>query len=210
MSKVLVLKANPKPVATSYTLRLSEAFVNAYKAEHPGDTIIELDLFKEKLPAIDEIGFVAWGKQGGFIPAPPTPDESAWIESNEKIIDQFLLVDKVVLAAPMWNFNFPPVVKAYIDNIIVAKKTFMYTATGPVGLAKDKPVLLIQSRGGIYSSGPLAGYEHAESYLRSILGFIGITSFQTLLVEGVNMTPDKAEDIFESAVVKAKELAKKF
>jgi FMN-dependent NADH-azoreductase len=210
MATVLYLKANPKPVAASFTLRLADAFITAYKESHPKDTVTELDLFKTDLPVIDEIGFSAWGKSGGFIPAPLNAKESEWVEKNNVIIDQFIKADKLIFAAPMWNFNFPPVVKAYIDNIIVAKKTFKYTEKGPVGLLDDKPVILIQARGGVYSVGPMNAYDHAESYLRAILGFIGITNFKTLLVEGVNMTPDKIEDILSTAIAKGLELAKTF
>lgn len=110
----------------------------------------------------------------------------------------------------MWNFSFPPVLKAYIDAICIAGKTFKYTAQGPVGLLTDKKALHIQARGGIYSEGPAAAFESGHSYLAKIMQFHGVPSFEGLFVEGMAAMPDQAEAIKAKAIEQAMHLATKF
>jgi FMN-dependent NADH-azoreductase len=100
--------------------------------------------------------------------------------------------------------------KAYIDNLCIAGKTFRYTETGSVGLLTDKKAVHIQARGGVYSAGPAADIEMGDKYINAILGFIGITNKESVIAEGMNATPDKAEEIKAKALVKAKEAARRF
>ncbi|SUK36504.1 FMN-dependent NADH-azoreductase [Staphylococcus aureus] len=83
----------------------------------------------------------------------------------------------------MWNLSFPPVVKAYIDAISIAGKTFKYSAEGPQGLLTDKKVLHIQSRGGYYTEGPAANFEMGDRYLRTIMTFLGVPSYETIIMK---------------------------
>ncbi|WP_346355529.1 FMN-dependent NADH-azoreductase [Azotosporobacter soli] len=182
MKKVLVVTANPKPTDASYTLRLTEAFLTAYAKRHPDDRIERLDLYAVDIPFIDSTVFSAWGKTENH-----TPAELKLVGRMNELLDQFLAADKVILAAPMWNFLFPPMVKAYIDNLVIAGKTFSYTETGPVGLLSDKPILLIQARGGLYQEIPFSTFDHATPYLKHVFGFLGIQNFHTLVCEGTNM-----------------------
>ena len=101
------------------------------------------------------------------------------------VLDEFLSADIVVIGAPMYNFTVSTQLKAWIDRILIAGKTFRYGETGPVGLAGDKRVVVALSRGGLYTEGgPMRGHEHAETYLRTVLGFIGITP-QFVIAEGM-------------------------
>lgn len=203
MKKILAVLANPKPSASSYTLRLTDAFLAAYAERHPNDIIERLDLYSSDIPLIDATVLAAWGKKDDY-----TPEEQRITARMNELLEQFLAADKVVLAAPMWNFLFPPLLKAYIDNLVIAGKTFSYTETGPVGLLADKPVLLIQARGGIYQEIPFSTFDHATPYLKHIFGFLGIQNFHTLVCEGTNMGVGDAS--FDVALSQLDALTAKF
>jgi len=211
MTKVLYITANPKSKEDSYSLSVGSAFIDAYKKTNPNDEIITLDLYKMEVPLIDEIVFSAWGKfaQGQTFEQ-LTSEEQNKIAVMNNILEQFLSADKYVFVTPLWNFTIPPKMKAYLDNICIAGKTFKYTENGPVGLLTDKKALHVQARGGVYSSGPAADFEMGDKYINTILNFIGITDKQSIIVEGVSATPDKAEEIKAGAITRAKEVANNF
>lgn len=109
------------------------------------------------------------------------------------VLDEFLAADLVVIGAPMYNFTVSTQLKAWIDRIFVAGKTFRYGAEGPVGLAGDKRVIIVAARGGLYGAGtPAAGLEHLETYLRAAFGFIGVTP-EFVVSEGMLLGPDHRE-----------------
>lgn len=103
----------------------------------------------------------------------------------------------------------PPMLKAYIDTIKVARKTFRYTDKGPIGLVRNKTAVIIQSSGDIYSQGPLANYEHGSRYLTSVLSFIGVDRIETILMEGMDLSPERAANERERAMQEAAELARR-
>jgi FMN-dependent NADH-azoreductase len=107
---------------------------------------------------------------------------------SEKLVSQFLAADVVVVGAPMYNFSIPSQLKAWIDRVAQAGRTFTYTEKGPQGLAGGKTVIVASSRGGVYSTNPaLAGLDHQESYLKTVFGFFGITDVRFVRAEGVAM-----------------------
>ncbi|TCP58099.1 FMN-dependent NADH-azoreductase [Tumebacillus sp. BK434] len=211
MATVLYITANPKPEDQSFSLSAGRAFVNEYREANQNDEVIELDLFQANIPQIDPDVFAGWGKlQTGAAFDALSADEQAKVGRLGELVDQFVAADKYVFVTPMWNFSFPPVVKAYIDAICVAGKTFRYTENGPVGLLGGKKALHIQARGGFYSEGPAAEVELGDRFLRTVLGFVGITDVNTLAIEGQAAQPDQASQIKENGISKAKELAKSF
>ena len=211
MSKILYITSNPKTEDQSYSLSLGSAFLQEYKKLNPGDEIVTVDLYKMEVPLIDEVVFSAWGKFGqGMSFDALTSEEQSKISAMNNILEQFLSADKYIFVTPFWNFTVPPKMKAYIDNICIAGKTFRYTESGPVGLLGDKKAVHIQARGGVYSEGPAAAFEMGDRYINTILGFIGITDKESVIAEGMNATPDKAEEIKAKAIEKAKEAAKRF
>ena len=202
---LLVILANPKE--GSYTRQLLDAFLTAYRRHHPSDVISELDLYRQAaLPVIDDAVLQAWAKPADKL----SPEEQRLLAGIDHYTEQFLVADKIVFAAPMWNLQFPPQLTAYMATIMVAGRTFAYTETGCQGLAADKPVLLLHVRGGVYSSGPLQPFDHAVPYLRDVCAMIGITNFQTLLCEGLEMVPEQAEIILHQAKLQAAQLAEHF
>ncbi|WP_128896513.1 FMN-dependent NADH-azoreductase [Longirhabdus pacifica] len=211
MSKLLYVTANPKSPDTSYSLSVGQTFLEAYKAEHAQDEVEILDLYETEIPYIDGHILSGWGKlQQGESFDKLTDEEKSKVGRLNEISDQFVSADKIVFVTPLWNFSFPPLMKAYIDSICIAGKTFKYTENGPVGLLNDKKVLHIQARGGIYSEGPVKDFEMGDRHIRAIMSFIGIHDVETLAIEGVNFFPEKAQEIKEEAIAKAKELATTF
>jgi FMN-dependent NADH-azoreductase len=201
MSKVLYIKANAKEEGESRTFKISDSFIEEYKVLNPSDEIITLDLYKEG------IFFLPVGKLDEVL----VPDTGTG--KNHPILKyayQFLEADKYVIAEPFWNLSIPAILKAYIDYITVTGITFKYTAEGPVGLCFGKKAVNIVSRGGDYSSLPAAAFEMGDKYLRTLFGFLGITDFQTIAANGIDVIGNDANAIVEEAILSAKEIAKNF
>jgi FMN-dependent NADH-azoreductase len=208
MAKVLYITANPKPVAESFSLRTGKAFIEEYKQINPQDEVVHLDLYQLDIPMIDADVFTGWGKlaKGEDL----TAGEKAKVERIAEITDEFVSADKYVFVTPFWNFFFPPKMKAYIDAICIAGKTFKYTENGSVGLLGGKRVVHIQARGGFYSEGAARELEFGDRYLRTVLNFLGVTDIQTVVAEGMAYDPSKAEGIVAKAIERAREVAKNF
>ncbi|RAP76148.1 FMN-dependent NADH-azoreductase [Paenibacillus montanisoli] len=211
MAKVLYITAHPHDHQTSYSLAVGKAFIDSYRESHPQDEIVHLDLYNIPIPHIDADVFSGWGKlrSGGDF-SQLSAEEQQKVTRLGELVDQFVEADKYVFATPMWNFSYPPIMKAYIDAICVAGKTFKYTAQGPVGLLPNKSAIHIQARGGVYSEGPAAEMECGHRHLTAIMSFFGITDFKGIFVEGMNAMPDQAESIKAKAIEEAQKEAKVF
>lgn len=211
MTKVLFITAHPQDQTHSYSMAAGKAFIETYQKDNPNDEIVNVDLYKEVIPTIDVDVFSGWGKlQTGKAFEDLSAEETAKVGRLSELSDQFLNADKYVFVTPLWNFSFPPVMKAYIDSVCVAGKTFKYTEQGPVGLLTDKKALHIQARGGIYSEGPAAEMEMGHRYLNTIMQFLGVPSFEGLFIEGHLAMPDKAQEIMENGITRARDLAHSF
>ena len=152
----------------SVSRRLTAAALDQLLAAEPNATVIVRDLAAEPL---DHLTLAAL--------------------AEPEVVDQFLAADTVVIGAPMYNFGIPSQLKAWIDRITIAGKTFRYTAEGrPEGLAGDKRVIIAVSRGGFYDEG--SAMEHVETYLRGVLGFIGVTP-EFVHADGIAIGPDQRE-----------------
>ncbi|UOE53064.1 FMN-dependent NADH-azoreductase [Bacillus sp. CMF12] len=211
MAQVLYITAHPHDDKVSYSMAAGKAFIDSYKEANPNDEVVHIDLYKENIPQIDVDVFSGWGKlQSGKGFEELSEDEKAKVGRLSELSEQFVAADKYVFVTPLWNFSFPPVMKAYLDSVAVAGKTFKYTAEGPIGLLTDKKAIHIQARGGIYSEGPAAEMEMGHRYLTVLMQFFGVPSFEGLFVEGHNAMPDKAEEIKADAIARAKDKAKTF
>lgn len=119
--------------------------------------------------------------------------------TSDAILAEFLDADIVVIGVPMYNFTMPSELKAWVDRVIVPGTTFRRGELGPEGLVRNKRIILAIARGGIYAAGsPFSGAEHAESLLRSLLGFIGVTDIEAVVAEGLNF-PEARESAITSA-----------
>ncbi|USL38442.1 MULTISPECIES: FMN-dependent NADH-azoreductase [Priestia] len=208
MAKVLYITAHPRDESQSFSMATGKAFIDAYKEHNSSDEVVHIDLYKENIPHIDADVFSGWGKlQSG---SELSSHEQEKVNRLAELSEQFVTADKYVFVTPMWNFSFPPVMKAYLDSVAVAGKSFKYTAEGPVGLLTDKKALHIQARGGIYSEGPAADMEMGHRYIGIMMNFFGVPSLDGIFVEGHNAMPDKAQEIKEKGIAEAKKLAQTF
>ena len=123
------------------------------------------------------------------------------VDAGERALAEFLAADVIVIGAPMYNFSIPSQLKAWIDRISVAGRTFRYSATGPEGLAKGKKVVIASSRGGVYSEGAFAFMDHQETYLRGVFNFLGVTDVEFIRAEGYSHDAERRAQ----AVARARE-----
>jgi FMN-dependent NADH-azoreductase len=208
MAKVLFIKANSRPIEQAVSVKLYHTFLDSYRESHPEDTIIELDLFEENLPYYDTDKINGMYKLANGIEL--TSSEKEATDIVNKYLNQFLEADKVVMAFPLWNFTIPAPLHTYLDYMGQAGKTFRYTAEGPVGLLPDKKVALLNARGGVYSEGPAQSSEMSVNYVNTLLNFWGVEDTTTVIIEGHNQYPDRAEEIIEEGLQKAATAANNF
>jgi FMN-dependent NADH-azoreductase len=129
------------------------------------------------------------------------------IAASQAALAEFLAADIVVIGAAMYNFTIPSQLKAWIDRILVAGKTFRYSAKGPEGLVGSKRVIIVISRGGFYGAGtPAAAAEHLETYLRAVFGFIGISNPEIIVAEGLQIGPEQRKAALDGAMQLVKNL----
>ncbi len=127
--------------------------------------------------------------------------------ADSSTLDEFLAADTVVIGAPMYNFTLPSQLKAWIDRILIAGKTFRYTPDGPEGLAVGRRVIIALARGGMYDAGsPAASLEHLETYLRGVFNFIGIDP-EFVAADGLNISPEHKRQSVRSALGETVRLA---
>ena len=134
MTTTLFIKANNRQ--GSVTGRLYDAFLESYRVAHPKDTVIEVDLYKEQIPYLDEV--MINGNFKSAMGMELTPEEKAMSDIVTKHLEQFIAADKVVFAFPLWNLTVPAVLHSYLDYMHHPRKTFQYTEQGLVGLLSDK------------------------------------------------------------------------
>lgn len=207
MSKLLVIRAHPLTSEASKSMRLGDEFLAAYTAAHPDDDIIDQNLYNVAIPEIDLDLFSAWGKLREGMPFVRLNEaEQNKITLFDGYTTQFLNMDKIVVVNPLWNLQVPTRLKAWIDCICVAGKTFKYNESGEaVGLVTGKKALHIQTAGGFFNS-----EDPASHYLRTMLGFIGIGDYQEVAAEGMDHDPVHADDIMAAAIAKVREVAATF
>ncbi|HVE21512.1 MAG TPA: NAD(P)H-dependent oxidoreductase [Acidocella sp.] len=165
--------------SNSISRKLTASIVQRQKALHPGLEVTYLDLAAAAPMHLSPAHIGAM-----FGTAPTDPAVIADIAASAPFIDQLFAADIIVIGAPMYNFAPPSQLKAWIDRVLAAGKTFRYGADGvPVGLVSGKKVFIASSRGGAYHEGPLAALDHQEAYLKAALGFIGITDVTVIRAE---------------------------
>jgi FMN-dependent NADH-azoreductase len=205
MSTTLFVKANNRPIEQAVSVKLYSRFLESYRRSHPEDTIIELDLFAETLPYLDDTLINANYKYANNLEL--SSDEQQKKEKADHYLNQFLAADKVVFAFPLWNFSVPAVLHTYLDYLYQVGKTFKYTPEGPVGLIPDKKIALLNASGGIYSEGPAAPLDMSLNYVTNIMSLFGVQNIVTTRIEGHNQFPDRADQIIDEGLAKAADAA---
>lgn len=207
MAKVLVIRAHPLSSETSRSMQLTDQFVRVYQAAHPEDTVREVRLYDVAIPEIDLDLLTAWTRLRAGTPFVHL-SESEQVKSTlfAHYTDQFLDADKIVVANPLWNLMVPTHLKAWIDTISVSGRTFRYDAAGaPVGLARGKKALHIQTSGGHFG-----GKDPASVYLRTVFTFLGVADYEQIAAEGMDHEPERAAEIIEEALTRVTEAARTF
>ena len=169
----------------SVSRQLTQSITAQWRAAHPGTVVDYLDL------ATDAPSHLSAQSLGFRLP-PGTQDLSDGQRRenavSEALVSQFLAADVIVVGAPLYNFSVPSQLKAWIDRIAQAGRTFKYTDKGAVGLAGGKTVIVASTRGGVYSTSDAGNaMEHQESYLKTVFGFLGITDVRFVRAEGLGM-----------------------
>jgi len=199
MSRLLFIEANDSThQKKGISSHMNEAFLSSYRTHHPEDEIVVLNLFEERLPFFDLRLASAAAKL--FRGESVDPDDDVPIGKLQEYLTGFLDSDKIVFSFPMWNLTVPAPLHNYMDYLAQAGQTFRYTAEGSIGLVKGKQVLLLHSRGGDYSTADKADSEHAVRYMLDILRFFGIEDVQTIILEGHQQYPDRADELIKKAL----------
>lgn len=180
----------------SVSRALTSDIVAKQLALHPGARVIRRDLVVDAVLHLSDAHIAVF--RGGEVSSPALGQDVAM---GGAYIDDLFAADIIVIGAPMYNFSIPSQLKGWIDRVCVAGRTFQYGANGPEGLLKGKKVFIASTRGGIYTGdSPAAPLDYQESYLRSVLGFIGLVDVTIIRAEGLNVS----EAAKAAAVAKAR------
>ncbi|MBS1703066.1 MAG: NAD(P)H-dependent oxidoreductase [Armatimonadetes bacterium] len=202
MKKILFLTSSPRG-ELSHSKRVALQLVDNLRSAHSDVSITTRDLAAEPVPHID----------GSFVAAAFTPESDRTDEQrtrlalSDQLVDELLWADVVVVASGMINFGVPSTLKAWTDHVARVGRTFGYSESGPMGLIGPKQVFIVSSSGGVYSSGPMAAFNHNGAYLRSVFTFLGADQIEEIVVEGVSMGPEALESTLNGALARAGELA---
>jgi FMN-dependent NADH-azoreductase len=187
----------------SVSRQLSAEIVATEQRLHPGLAIAYRDLASTPIGHLSGAHLAA---RSGAVPE--TPDAQADIAAGDAMLAEFLEADIVVVGAPMYNFGISSQLKAWIDRLAVAGKTFRYSEKGAEGLAGGKRVIVASSRGGYYGpETPVAFLDHQETYLRGIFGFFGVTEITFIRAEGLALGEEQRAKSIDAARLEIAELA---
>lgn len=203
MSTLLHVSVSPRG-PRSRSNQVGATFVAAWQAAHPAGTVVTRDLTAEPPSFVNAAWF-----EGAFTPADGhSPAARTAMAESDHNIDQVLAADEIVITTPMFNLAAPAVLKAWIDQVVRAGRTFAMNDAGYQGLVPDRPVTVIVASGGDFRPGsPAEGYNFLESYLRAVLGFIGISSVKFVYAANQNLGEDAAAAGLTAAHAEARQLA---
>lgn len=188
----------------SASRQLTRQIVDRLTAADPKADVTYRDLDRAPLPHLDS------NHLAGMAPGATTGETTRQeLAQSAAALEEFLAADVVVIGAPMYNFSVSSQLKAWIDRVLVAGKTFSYTAEGPKGLAGGKRVIIASSRGGVYQPDTaMAAMDFQETYLRAVFRFIGIDNIEFVRAEGVAFGPQQREAALTGAIAGFQPVAK--
>ena len=181
--------------------RLADRFVAEWRTANPAGKVIVRDLARDTVPHLDA------GRFGAFVAKPEerTTDQQAVVAQSDALIAEVQGADVIVLAVPMYNFGIPSTLKAYFDHVARAGVTFRYTEKGPVGLLTGKRAYVFAARGGLYAGTP---NDTQTPYLRTFLGFLGITDVEFVYAEGLAIGESSRDKALADAHAKIVEMGR--
>jgi FMN-dependent NADH-azoreductase len=192
MKKLLVIETSPN--GNHSTSRQVTQSLVAHLKKKEDYVVIVRDLNHSPLPHVT----------GDTVQAYFTPSEAhtekhrAVIRPSDEAVDELLAADTIVIGTPMWNFGLPSVLKAWVDHVIRAGRTFSFAGGKLEGLVRGKKVYLVISSGSVFSEGPFSAYDQIVPYFKTALGFIGMTDLTVIRAEGTN-DPTKLSQVLAKA-----------
>lgn len=210
MTSLLYITCNLKPLEQSNSLAVGKAFLDEYLRHNPEDEVRFLDLYRDNIQRFDADVLSGVAKlRNGLEFVALTEEEQRKLGRIYRLADQFVAADKYVFVTPMWNLSFPAEFKMYIDTICVYGKTLRDTPTGPEGLlkGKGKKCLHIHASGGFHFG---KEEDHSVPYLKAVMGVIGVEEFESIVLEGGALLPERGAEFKSQAVRKAVETAARF
>ncbi|MEK4066067.1 FMN-dependent NADH-azoreductase [Peribacillus sp. FSL R5-0717] len=207
-TKVLFVKVNDRPADQAISSKMYDTFLQTYKETHRTDEVTELDLFKEELPYYGNTAITGLYKRNQGLEL--TAEEENAAKLVDQYLNQFMTMDKVVFAFPLWNSTVPAPLITYLSYLAQAGIMFNYTAEGPVGYAGDKKVMLLNARGSDYALEGMASAEMAVSLVKNIISLWGIKNPETVVIEGHNQYPDRSQKIIADGLENVAKAAEAF
>lgn len=194
MKHILHLKSSIQGAA-SYSIKLGQAIVEKVQQKYPGSTLEEVNLVDIEVPHLNPDVLRTF-----FIPGDQlTVAEKESIRFSDEVVKQLMAADIIVIGAPLYNFTIHTALKAWIDHITRAGITFGYGENGPIGKVTGKKVYVAMSSGGVFSEGPGKANDFVAPYLKSFLGFLGMTDMTVFRAEGLKV-PGLKEHAMEKAI----------
>src|SRR5215470_1670690 len=173
----------------SQSRSVAREFIDRWRDAHPRTSVTERDLTADSIPHLSLATLAATAQPADARNA--AERQSAALADT--LIEEVEAADVIVIAAPMYNFSIPSTLKAWIDHIARAGRTFRYGASGPEGMLKGRKAFIVTGRGGVYSGeSPAKSLDFQEPYLRATLGFLGLDDVAFIHVEGLKMSPEAA------------------
>jgi FMN-dependent NADH-azoreductase len=182
--------------SASYSNRVAAEVIDELVKRNPGATVTVRNVATDQLAHIDDDFIAATRSPQG----PQTERQRALLAQSDALVDELFAADIVVIGAPMINFTIPSTLKAWIDNVARAGRTFSYSEAGPKGLVTGKQVIIVGARGGVYPQ--TAPLDFQIPYLKGVLGFLGMTDIEVLEIDGTAYGPDAAEKAVTAATAK--------
>ena len=171
---------------------LASEFVHKWRESNPDGRVVIRDLALTPPPHLTAERFEAFSTA----PEKRTPEQARHAAESDELIGELRSAAIVVIGLPMYNFGIPSALKAWIDHIARAGETFKYTATGPVGLLADRPVVLFATRGGMYQGTPR---DTQSAYMTDLLNFVGLRNIEFVYAEGLAMSEETRKQSLDVA-----------
>ena len=200
MSQILLITSSPR--VDSYSTRVARKLAEKL-ASRPGSSLTVRDLTRQPLPHIDDSFAAARNTPPDLL----TSAQKSSLSLSDTLLVELFAADTLIVAAGMINFGIPSSLKAYIDYVVRPGVTFRYGNQGPEGLVKGKKAYLVVARGGVYSQDSMRALNFQDTYLKTVLGFIGITDVEVIAVEGIAFGPEVAEKALNTALARVDAIA---
>jgi len=171
---------------------MASRYAQQWLKSNPDGRVVKRDLAAEPISHLDADGFSAFTTT----PENRTAEQSAYAAASNALINELKSADAIVIGLPMYNFGVPSTLKAWIDQVARAGKTFQYTSDGPKGLLQDRPVIVFTTRGGFYKNTPM---DTQTAYITQFLNFIGIQDIQMVYAEGLAMGDEERQTAIGNA-----------